>query len=125
MHGNLPTGLARAIEGAPACESETASTLGSESDADDWFFEAAQGLLGKDAGFALHLITGYPASSCYAYTASNAAKRRKPPEHFLRRLFGRPEGRPFFNAFMAACRSPFWPEYQRAIRIAEAIAAVE
>lgn len=104
-----------AIKVAPAVGSECRATLGSGSDNPEWFYEAAQSLLGKDAGQQLHLITGYPLSSCYAYTARNAEERRRPPEHFLRRLFHKPQGEPFLNAFMDGCG--WWRDRERVASI--------
>jgi hypothetical protein len=107
-----------ATSAAPTSESENGDhdglatiTLASEKNPHEWFYAAARRLLGKDAGYALHLLTGYPASSCYAYVAKDSLKRRRPPEHFLRTLFHSNEGEQFHAAFMAGC--PWWRELQR------------
>jgi hypothetical protein len=101
-----------AIRVPPAAGSERGTTLGSGSSDPEWFYNAAQSLLGKDAGQQLHYITGYPPSSCYAYTARNADERRRPNENFLRRLFHHPGyGKPFLNAYMHGCE--WWGEHER------------
>lgn len=117
MRNQSPTVGVATINGTLACESENRPdpipatvTLGSESNPHEWFYEAAHRLLGKDAGLHLHYLTGYPQSSCYAYVARNERQRRRPPEHFLRVLFRRPEGREFHAAFMAGCA--WWIELQ-------------
>lgn len=123
MHGTLSLLSETAIKPTPEVGSETSLTLTSESDSDDWFYEAAQTLLGKDAGLHLHYITGYPQSTCYAYVANNPEKRRKPPGPFLRTLFHKPQGRPFLFAFMHGC--DWWTDVQCAVRIKSAIDATE
>lgn len=105
----------------PECEApSTVPTLAPESGSkiapnseSDWFAPAAQALLGKDAGLHLHYITGYPESSCYAYVARDPAKRRRPPEHFIRALIRSPQGEPFFLAFMDGCEAPWWQAHLR------------
>lgn len=84
------------------------ATLTSESDPDAWFFDAAQVLLGKDAGLHLHYLTGYPQSTCYAYVAKDPRKRRPPPEHLLRVLCHSDQGEPWHDAFMHECKARWW-----------------
>lgn len=112
--GTLADERALAISATPGNGSELSITPGCESDADDWFYNAAQQLLGKDAGLHLHYITGYPQSSCYAYVTKIKANRRRPPDHFLRKLFHADQGEPFHEAFMAGCKAKWWLERQRA-----------
>lgn len=91
----------------------------------EWFFVAARRLLGKDAGYALHKLTGYPASSCYAYVARDPIKRRRPPEHFIRTLIHHQEGGPFLRAFMRGCTAPHWLAIERAERIVAQLDAID
>ena len=120
MRSSSALALVRAKE-RPAVvgsDSETTAACGSDEE-NHWFKRACDTLLGKDAGFALHTITGFPERTCYYYASGD----RKPPEFFLRTLFSKPEGEPFWKAFNEECAPPCWPEYQRALRVAEAIAA--
>lgn len=111
MHGSISRAAAAAIEAALASESEKSITLGAESNPHEWFYRAACALLGKDAGYALHKLTGYPESSCYAYVAENPAKRRRAPEHFIRKICHLHEG--FYLAFMEGCEAPWWQTRER------------
>jgi hypothetical protein len=95
----------------------------SGTDENDWFYNVAQGVLGKDAGLHLHLITGYPRTSCYAYVAHNAEQRRRPPDHFLRKLFHSEQGEPFRDAFMRGCEAKWWVEEQRYTNFGREMAA--
>lgn len=110
MHGNLPAEELAA----------TAVTLGNgdeilASESDDWFVFAAWTILGtKDAGSQLNLITGWPLSSCYAFTAKDPKKRRRPSEEFLRLLFRTEQGAPFHAAFMSGCSASWWLDLQAA-----------
>lgn len=125
MSASNGSGAAGAIYPALGTGSETPITLASESIDDEWFYAAAQSLLGKDAGLHLHYITGYPQSSCYAYVARDVDSRRRPPGHFLRTLFWSDQGAPFFEAFMHGCKAQWWLDLQRARRIAEAVKQVD
>lgn len=133
MRKQSPTIGIATINGTPASGSENQQgailvsfTLSSESNPNEWFYDAAQDLLGKDAGLHLHKITGYPESSCYAYTAQNAEKRRRPPEHFLRKLFADADvGESFHARFMATVNAVWWIEHLRTHGVgAAAIAAM-
>lgn len=106
-----------ATKPTPASGSERRNTLACGSEDPEWFYDVARDVLGKDAGLHLHYITGYPESSCYAYTARDATKRRRPPEHFLRKLFHAPQGKPFHAAFMHGCAAQWWLEQQRAAEV--------
>lgn len=136
MDGNLSTESEWAICSAPGNGSECQSfpgngtnsglTPASGSDSDEWFYDVAQGVLGKDAGLHLHYLTGYPQSSCYAYVAKDKAKRRRPPDHFLRTLFHSKQGEPFYNAFMQGCDAPWWlAKQERAQRRRELLRELE
>lgn len=113
-----------ATNGALAGGSELSTTLASGSGRDAWFFDAAQVLLGKDAGYTLHLITGYAESSCYAYTAKNSDKRRPVPEHMLRKLIHSEQGEPWLRAFMEGCDASWWADLQHALALKRAIDGV-
>lgn len=111
MHGSIPTASAVTTKATLAIGSEKIITLGSESNPHEWLYRAAQALLGKDAGFGLHKLTGYPESSCYAYVATDPTKRRRPPEHFARTVCHIEEG--FYLAFMEGCTAPWWLARER------------
>lgn len=122
MDGGLPLAAARAIGGTLGSESEEpagapnkSTTLASESNPHEWFYRAACALLGKDPGLQLHILTGYPVSSCSAYAHHDAQKRRRPPEHFIRAICHAEQG--FFDAFMGECHAPWWLELNRSAHI--------
>src|SRR5262249_53122287 len=100
---------------------EARANLGTGTD-DDWFYQCAIGVFGaKETGQLLHLATGWPRASCYAFVARDAAQRRKPNHEFLRVLFRSHHGKPFFIAFMHGCEAQWWLDLQaeqdRAARI--------
>jgi hypothetical protein len=99
-------------EDAPSLTAQS-STLASGSDRHEWFYAAACSLLGKDPGLQLHLLTGYPVSSCSAYVHNEWPKRRRPPEHFIRTACHLPNERGFFDAFMHDCAAPWWLDFNR------------
>lgn len=68
----------------------------------------------KETGLHLHLATGWPRTSCYAFMARDPDQRRKPSPEFLRILFRSDHGEPFFLAFMHGCDAKWWREYERA-----------
>lgn len=86
-------------------------TFSVPDDPDEWLFITAFRLFGVDAGRRLHELTGHPLSSCYAYVAENPAKRRRPPEHFIRKICHLHEG--FYLAFMQDCAAPWWRVRER------------
>lgn len=89
---------------------------------DDWFYGVAVTVFGtKETGAHLHLATGWPRTSCYAFVARDPDQRRKPPSEFLRILFCSDHGQPFFNAFMHGSNADWWGSMQRALRIAAQI----
>lgn len=95
------------------------------SDSEDWFGEIARSLLGKDAGFGLHLATGAPEGSCYKYVTTNEHNRRHPPANILRLVLRTDGGWQWLSGVMDGSDAPWWLELKRARRIAEAIAAIE
>ena len=99
--------------------------VGCDSDDSDWFGSIARSLLGKDAGFALHLITGAPEGSCYKYTTRQAGSRRQPPGYLLRSILRSDQGWQFLAALMDSSDAPWWCELKRARRVAEAIARID
>lgn len=110
MHGNLSADQEAAISVTLGTGDEI---LGCESD--DWFVFAAWTILGtKDAGAQLNLITGWPLSSCYAFTAKDPNKRRRPSPEFLRLLFRSEHGAPFHAAFMHGCKACWWLDREAA-----------
>jgi hypothetical protein len=123
MLTRIPASTSAATNAALAVGSDKTSTLASESNPHEWLYLAAQSLLGKDAGYGLHLLTGYPESSCYAYVASDPAKRRRPPEHFIRKICHTEEG--FYLAFMQGCVAPWWILREQDRADAEALRAFE
>lgn len=104
---------------------ETGANPGSGSD--DWFYEVAVAVFGrKDTGHLLHLATGWPRTSCYAFVARDPEQRRKLPEEFLRILFRSDHGAPFHDAFMSGGTSKWWSDHQRAHDVGrDVIARVE
>lgn len=121
MDTNLPVRAAPTIFPTADVGSETSVTAGSGSSADcEWFFTVATGVLGKDAGLHLHYLTEYPERSCYAYVARDPVKRRKPPVHFLHKLFQHEQGEPFFVAFMQHVGSSWWVDRERARKVGAA-----
>lgn len=78
-----------------------------QSDSEDcgWFAELARPLLaGADAGFALHILTGFHERTCYRYAAGD----RKPPAYFLRALLHSDQGATWLSAIMDGCEAPWW-----------------
>lgn len=120
---NLEVTDGAAIKAPPDIGSEKSDTLAGESNPHEWFYRAARSLLGTDAGYGLHILTGYPESSCYAYVARDPAKRRRPPEHFIRKLCHVDEG--FYLAYMRDCRAPWWLEREQDRSDAEDLRAFE
>lgn len=89
---------------------------------DDWFYRCAVTVFGaKETGQLLHLATGWPRASCYAFVARDPLQRRKPNPEFLRVLFQSAHGEPFHNAFMHGSTAPWWLNQQRQLRNASKI----
>src|SRR5262249_26317843 len=115
MHGNVIDAGSAATTTTFGGESDGTSPLAGESDnPHEWLYNAARKELGPDAGLQLSIITGYPESSCYAYMAKDAQKRRRPPGHFERAVIHSREGAPFFIAYMRNCDAPWWRDFVRA-----------
>ena len=112
------------VEGASTITSASDSEFGVGCDSEDWFGSIARGLLGKDAGFHLHLATGFPEGSCYKYVTTQE-NRRQPPGYLIRQTLRTDGGYSWLAAYMDGSTAPWWLELQRATRIAEAISKVE
>lgn len=104
MHGHLPHAHQRARTLTIGCGSE--STVGCDSD--NWFSELAIDLLGKDAGFGLHLTTGAPEGSCYKYAAKK--EPRHPPANILRLCLRSDGGWQWLCGVMEGSAAPWWIE---------------
>jgi hypothetical protein len=74
----------------------------------------ARALLPKDAGFALHILTGYEQRSCYRY----ARGERPAPADLLRALMRGDGGETFLNFVLDG--APWWVERQKQIACASA-----
>lgn len=128
MHGNIPVGVASTRKRADQSDSKSGravdvapSTDQTDSDPSQFFARAARGLLGKDAGFALHLATGFEERTCYRY----ASGERMPPAFLLRELLRSDAGEAWLNATMDGCTAQWWLDSQRERRVgASAIAAM-
>ena len=104
---------------------EPGANPGSGTDDDDWFYAVAVAVFGnKETGGLLHLATGWPRTSCYAFVAKEREQRRKPSPQFLRILFRSDHGRPFRDAFMAGCEAAWWVEEQRAADVGRKVIAL-
>lgn len=91
---------------------------------EDWFYDAAIAICGgKDAGYQLHLFTGWPLTSCRYFMLRDPGRRRKPPAEFLRILFRSPHGEPFFRAFMHGCEARWFAALVRSDERARAAEA--
>lgn len=121
MHGILPGKPGVAISRAGQSVSETPKAAATEpitdqtdSDGNGWFVAMASALLGKDAGYHLHLITGFEERTCYRYAAGD----RKPPGYFICALLRSEQGAQFLAAIMDGSNAEWWRELERAKRIA-------
>lgn len=131
MHGTLSAAQSATIEASPGVGilpvPKTGANPGSGTDAEfDWFYDCAVAVFGaKETGYHLHLATGWPRTSCYAFVARDPEQRRKVNVEFLRVLFRSNHGRPFFDAFMHGSEAQWWGDLDRAQRLAAAIDAVK
>jgi hypothetical protein len=116
VFGNQSDG---AIDANVQSGNEKRLTVQSDSENESWFSEIAKTILGKDAGFQLHLITGLPERSCYRY----ASGERSPPGYFLRILLHSEQGEPFLRAIMGGCRASWWVDLNVKKRCADAYEA--
>lgn len=80
-----------------------------------WFSDVCRQLVRKDAGLALHLLTGFEERTCYRYAAND----RKPPGYFIRALLRSAQGEMWLAALMDGSDATWWKELQKARRIAE------
>lgn len=90
---------------------------------DDWFYDCAVAVFGKEPGQQLHLATGWPRTSCYAFVARDPAQRRKLHPDFLRILFRSDHGKPFRDAFMHGCEAEWWVDEQEAVGVGRDVIA--
>jgi hypothetical protein len=122
MHGHLPSSPPSAISSTPGTGIELVPEAGANpgTGTDDWFYDCAIAVFGKEAGQQLHLATDWPRTSCYAFVARDPAQRRKLHPDFLRILFQSEHGQPFHDAFMAGCTASWWLDRERDERLAAA-----
>lgn len=100
---------------------DAGSNPGSGTADEDWFFNVAVAVFGRtETGMQLHLATGWPRTSCYAFVARERDQRRKPSPEFLRILFRSEHGAPFHDAFMSGSKARWWLDRQRDVRLAAA-----
>jgi hypothetical protein len=99
MHGNL-----RAAKGAVTDQTDSAS----DQSANEWFISLAGRLYPKDAGLAMHLVTGFEDRTCYRYAAGD----RKTPGYLIYVLLRSDHGRQWYAAIMDGCRAKWWLERQ-------------
>lgn len=131
MHGTLPVAASAAIEAGPENGiirvPEPGANPGNGTDDEfDWFYDVAVAVFGsKETGYHLHLASGWPRTSCYAFVARDPEQRRKVNVEFLRVLFRSEHGQPFFRAFMHGSEARWFKDLERAERIADAVAAVK
>jgi hypothetical protein len=127
MHAPLPKGSGVAISIGPGTGidpvPEAGANPGNGID-DDWFYPVAIDVFGsKDTGNLIHLATGWPRTSCYAFVAREPSQRRKPSPEFLRILFRSNHGQPFHAAFMHGCEAQWWRDLQDERKIGSAALA--
>lgn len=123
MHGNISA----AADVASAVTVRTGEALrpngqsvGDQTDSDEkWFVALAKTLLPKDAGFALHLATGFEERTCYRYAAGD----RKPPAYFLRELLRSDQGWQWLSGIMDGSDCEWWDDIKRAKRKSDAFDA--
>jgi hypothetical protein len=77
---------------------------------DGWFVEIVRTLAPKDAGFVLHVLTGFEERTCYRYAAGD----RKPPGYFVRALLRSEQGSTWLAALMDGCEAQWWRDLSRA-----------
>jgi len=88
---------------------QLADRLVSDDD-EQWFSEIVRALLPKDAGFALHVATGFEERTCYRYAAGD----RKPPAYFLRALLRTEQGWQWLAAVMDGSEVGWWRDLSAA-----------
>ena len=113
----LPARFEQAIYSIVGFDSEATSTAVCDSDGSDWFGSIARNILGKDAGFHLSRVTGFPEGSCYKYVTKNRIARRKAPAYLLRALLRSEQGEPFLRAIMDGSEAKWWRDFQQAASV--------
>lgn len=99
-----------AIKVPDQTDSHKPDTVQMDSDDEQWFAAVVRRLLPKDAGFALHLETGFDERSCYRY----ASGERAIPSYMLRELLRGPNGWQWLCGTLDGCTAPWWIELQTA-----------
>ncbi len=101
----------------PEIGSDSGFTPGCGSDPDEWFPSAARDLLGeKDTGLMLHIESGFPLSSCYAYVKKE--QPRAVPDNLVRKLIHSDRGEPWHRAYMHGCKAKWWINRERERKLA-------
>lgn len=108
------TALVRAINDTATDGSRKTDTSENGRDETNWFVAPARQLLGSDAGYALHILTDAPESSCYRWMRGDAPL----PLYRFRQLVHRPEGETWMRVLMDGCEQPWWREHQTALDLA-------
>lgn len=92
-------------------DSDEIATSQTDSELSDWFGQLARPLLsGTDAGYSLHLATGFLPGTCARYVAKSAASRRQPPGYFIVSLLRSEQGATWLAAFMDGYEPRWWRE---------------
>lgn len=86
-----------------------------DGEPENWFGPIAKGVLGKDAGYQLSKITGFPESSCYCWVSGS---RRV--QYLVVALLRSPQGGQWLSAFMYGSDVKWWRDFQRADALCEA-----
>src|SRR6185437_1150639 len=95
-----------------------------DNELSDWFGKLARPLLaGSDAGFALHLVTGFQPGTCARYVSKSPSSRRQPPGWFIVSLLRSEQGEIWETAFMDSSEARWWARHLRAQRIYETLKA--
>lgn len=108
----------RAISSPVRSDSETTTTVQSDSEGHEWFAGPARDLLGKDAGLPLSKLLGCSESTGYRL----ARGERGISGWQYRSLLHRPDGQTWQRVIMDGCKAQWWLDQQRALRV---LAAVE
>lgn len=116
MHGTMPDiGRGRHVRSASVTDQTDSD------DGNDWFVSLIRSLLPKDAGFALHIITGFEERTCYRYANGD----RKPPGYLLRQLLRSEHGAQFLAALMDGSDAQWWRDLERERRVGAAALAAD
>lgn len=83
----------------------------------DWFVKLVKDLYPKDAGFALHVLTGFEERTCYRY----ASGETKPSGYFLRALLRTDHGWQVLAHAMDGVDLVWWRDVKRGRAYANAI----